>query len=246
MSRGAALQIGGKAGVSAALGGAGLDPLFFQPRSGVPNNRHIILHANGRAGIASSRQAIMALDLVKTRYPDVSVTVVGNPGRISIGFAHYRFALPKSAAERRALYQSASIALFDNVEGPTRDTLEAMASGCIPVDVYRWANIMEYPAGTAVLALPKPHSLALAICNLLESKPATFARRSAQCSASLNGCTQGWQIDLLKNSVIWAINSIPCSQTGPLAPRYSAAPVIDPADDIEVNRAYVARQKIMS
>lgn len=243
MSRAAALQIGGKAGVSAALGGTGLDPEFFQPRSSVQNNRHIIFHASGRAGGASMRQAIMALDLVKARYPDVSVTVVGNPGRISIGFAHDRLALPKTAAERHALYQSASIALFDNAEGPTRDTLEAMASGCIPVDVYRRATIMEYPAGTAVLALPKPPSLALAICNLLESKPAALARRAAQCSASLKGCTQGWQIDLLKNSVKWAINSIPFSQTGPLALRYSAAPMVDPADDNEVNRAYIARQK---
>lgn len=246
MSRGAALQIGGKAGVSAALGGTGLDPVFFQPRSGLPNNRHIILHANGRAGVASLGQAIMALDLVKARYPDVSVTVVGNPGRTRIAFAHDRFALPKSAAERRDLYQSASIALFDNVKGPTRDTLEAMASGCIPVDVYRRANIMDYPAGTAVLALPKPHSLALAICKLLESRPAVFVSRAAQCSASVNGRTQGWQIDVLKNSVKWAINSIPFNQTGPLAPRYSASPLIDPADDNEVNRAYIARQKIMS
>lgn len=246
MSRGAALQIGGKAGVFAALGGTGLDPVFFQPRSGAPSNRHIILHANGRAGIASLGHAIMALDLVKARYPDVSVTVIGNPGRSKIGFAHDRFALPKSAAERRSLYQSASIALFDNVEGPTRETLEAMASGCIPVDAYRRANIMEYLSGTAVLALPKPHSLALAICNLLEDKSATFASRAARCSASLNGCTQGWRIDLLKNSVIWAMNSTPFSHTGPLAPRYSAAPVIDPADDNEANRTYIARQKIMS
>ncbi len=246
MSRGAALQIGGKAGVSAALGGTGVDPVFFQPRSSVTNHRHIILHANGRAGVASLRQAVMALELVKARYPDVSVTVVGNPGRISIGFAHDRLALPKSAAERHALYQSASIAVFDNAEGPSRDTLEAMASGCIPVDVYRRATIMEYPSGTAVLALPKPNSLALAICNLLESKPAALARRAAQCSASLKGCTQGWQIDLLKNSLMWAINAVPFDHTGPLGPRYSAAPVVDPADDNAVNRAYVARQKTVS
>ena len=246
ISPGAALEIGGKSGVSAALGGTGLDPVFFQPRSSVTNNRHIILHANGRAGVASLRQAVMALDLVKTRYPDVSVTVLGNPGRISIGFAHDRLALPKSAAERHALYQSASIAVFDNAEGPTRDTLEAMASGCIPVDVYRRATIMEYPAGTAVLALPKPHSLALAICNLLESKPATLAKRAGQCSASLKGCTQGWQIDLVKNALMWAINAIPFDHTGPLGPRYSAAPVVDPADDNDINRAYIARQKTVS
>lgn len=243
LSRSAAMRIGGKDGLHAALGAMGLDPAFFQGGNAAARARRIILHTNSKGGAASLRLSIAALDLVKAQHPDVSIAIIGSPGRVSIGFDYDNLRPPKDPAARHQLYQGAAIALFDHVDGPGRTAFEAMASGCVPVDCYRSANLLDYPAGTAVLAVPKPHSLALAICKLLDSKPSTLAERAERCVAALQGRTRHWQIDYIRNALTCALEASSFNHTGPLSSLWTGAVVLDPADNSPETRAYIARQE---
>ena len=84
---------------------------------------------------------------------------------------------------------------------PSRIPYEMMAAGCIPVDLYRYNNLMDHESGTAILAYQSAESLASAIESVL-TNPKASARRSAAAYELTRTRTLEWEMDAISHGVL--------------------------------------------
>ncbi|WP_373417079.1 rhamnosyltransferase WsaF family glycosyltransferase, partial [Vibrio parahaemolyticus] len=54
--------------------------------------------------------------------------------------------------ELRKLYNKCKVGLCISMTNPSRIPYEMMASGCVPVDIYRYNNLLDFKSGTSLLA----------------------------------------------------------------------------------------------
>jgi len=167
---------------------------------------------------------IQALSLVKKQHPETTIYLYGHDQRINLDFSTEQLGLISDLNEINELYNKCPIGLCISLSNPSRIPFEMMAAGCVPVDVYRYNNLFDYPAGTTLLAHQTPASLAKAICSLIED-PVALKTRRAECIRYAASRTLDWEVDTLVNTLHAKMRGLdlPTQTSNPL---YGASPVI--------------------
>ncbi len=103
-----------------------------------------------------------------------------------------------------------------------------MAAGTVPVDVYRYNNLMDYPSGTIKLAYQSAESIAQAIINLF-SDPKELANRKKAGERFVSSRTLAWETDVFVNNALALLSNFEYRQKR-IAICYLDDPVISDLD----------------
>jgi FMN phosphatase YigB (HAD superfamily) len=167
---------------------------------------------------------IQALSLVKQRHPETTIYLYGHDHKIHLDFETEQLGLLSDLNEINTLYNKCHIGLCISLSNPSRIPFEMMASGCVPVDVYRYNNLFDYPEVTVLLAHQTPEALAKAICSLIES-PHSLQKRRSDCISFASSRSLQWEVDTLVNTVHARMKGLLCSST-PSTPIYHGCPIL--------------------
>jgi len=185
--------------------------------------------------------AIHALRLVKIERPDVKIYVYGSDAPVDLDFEHENLGLIHDLSELNALYNRCKIGLCISMSNPSRIPFELMASGAVPVDVYRYNNLLDYPSGTALLAYQGEASLAAAMLQLLEDE-ALFEERRVACREFVRSRSLSWEMEVFFNQAANVlINGVELASA--TANYYADKPVIAEADVSEKVKAFTEFQR---
>ena len=76
-----------------------------------------------------------------------------------------------------------------------------MAAGCIPVDLYRYNNLMDHKRGTVLLAYQDSDSIAEALASILDDS-GKAERMSGDIAKYAASRTLDWEMDVIANCVL--------------------------------------------
>lgn len=151
------------------------------------------------------RLAINALRIVKEKNPDLKIYVYGSDAPIELDFDVENLGLIKDLSELNDLYNKCQIGLCISMSNPSRIPFEFMAAGVVPVDVYRYNNLLDYPPNTLKLAYQSSESIAGAILELIENKD-EFRNRQKLGKEFAHTRTLEWEMDVFVNNALTLLN----------------------------------------
>lgn len=144
---------------------------------------------------------IAALRLVKAAMPEVRILLYGSDLPIRLDFEAENLGLVRDLGELAALYARSTVGLCISGTNPSRIPFEMMAAGCIPVDLYRYNNLLDHEAGTILLAHQDAESIADAILTILRD-PELAQRVSSAARAHMATRTLAWEADRVANGIL--------------------------------------------
>ena len=142
-----------------------------------------------------------ALRLVKMAMPEVKIYVFGSNLPLKLDFEVENLGLIKNLEELNALYNRCMVGLCISGSNPSRIPYEMMAAGCVPVDLYRYNNLLDHKRGTALLAYQNADSLAQAMLELL-SDPDKARGMAKAAQTFVSSRTLDWELDVIANNVL--------------------------------------------
>ncbi len=177
----------------------------------------------------SPELAIHALRLVKKKYPNVKIYVYGSNAPIDLDFEVENLGLIHDLSEINDLYNKCRVGLCISMSNPSRIPYELMASGTVPVDIYRYNNLLDFSNETSVLSYQSEFSLASAICELLENDSYYLKRRN-NCINFVKSRTLEWEREAMFNAVSYSyVNDL--TITREIFQSYDCLPIIDKVDE---------------
>ncbi|MGI9598004.1 MAG: hypothetical protein ACR2QK_17710, partial [Acidimicrobiales bacterium] len=219
--------------------GANLD--VYRPLDDVERENAVCFLYQPEKPRRTPQLGIEALEIVKRRCPDVAVYVYGSDADIDLDFEVENLGLIRDLEELNALYNRCKVGLCISMTNPSRIPFELMASGVVPVDVYRYNTLFDYDDGTAALAYQSPASLAKAITDLLTSESG-LERHRRRCTEFIENRPLGWETQVMVNAVLARISGIDIRPTSSVA-SYGADPIIAERDDSLSTRAFCDWQR---
>jgi glycosyltransferase involved in cell wall biosynthesis len=184
---------------------------------------------------------IEALRQVKQALPETTICVYGSDQPLSLDFAVENMGLVHDLAELNRLYNKCTVGLCISASNPSRIPFEMMAAGCVPVDLYRYNNLMDHADGTILLAYQNSQSIAAAILSLL-TEPDRASRMSAAAMRFAGSRTLDWEVDVIANNVL-AMMEDTLPATWPCSMRFTGAPLIAPKGDTQSVRRFCETQR---
>lgn len=145
--------------------------------------------------------AIDALRIVKLKQPDLKIYVYGSDAPIHLDFDVENLGLIHDLTELNALYNKCKVGICISMTNPSRIPFELMASGVVPVDIYRYNNLLDYPSGTIQLAYQSSESIAEAVLGLFSNKKALQSRQES-CREFAETRTLEWETDVFVNNAL--------------------------------------------
>jgi glycosyltransferase involved in cell wall biosynthesis/FMN phosphatase YigB (HAD superfamily) len=227
-------------GVTGYPSGLGYDPSIYYPRADIPRERAIAFVFQPEKPRRAPEMALTALSRVKQALPDTKVYVFGSPACPDVDFDFEHLGLVEDLHRLAELYSRCGVGLAPSLSNPSRVPVEMMACGCVPVDVYRYNNLFDYPDGTVSLAYQDPESLAKAIIALL-SDPDELAARRDQSRKFVATRTLDWEIDAIINTVLGTLAGMDMSSERP-APLYTTSPMVAYSDAYPGRLRFCERQ----
>lgn len=229
-------------GVGVASGGLGVDHKVYRPLADVERNpKRIALLFQPEKSRRAPDLCAAALRIVKAKEPEAEIVIYGSETRPDLPFDYEHRGLIADVDAIARLYSSSAAGLCISSTNPSRIPFEMMASGCVPVDIYRYNNLFDYDAGTGLLAHESPESLASALLMLLGDQEKRI-RRMEQCRESVKHRSLRWEMDVAVNAVDYGIEGgtfdlLPA----PLA-TYSEEPVVAEEVDSSSVRYFLEHQ----
>ncbi len=144
---------------------------------------------------------IEALRRVREEIPETQIFVYGSDLPLHLDFPVTNLGLISDLRELNKLYNRCMVGLCISASNPSRIPYEMMAAGCVPVDLYRYNNLLDHSGGTIGLAHQDPDSLALAMTGLLQNAAST-AQMSSNAQLYASKRTLDWEADVIANSVL--------------------------------------------
>ena len=172
--------------------------------------------------------AINALKIVKENNPDVKIYVYGSDAEIELDFEVENLGLIRELSELNDLYNKCKVGLCISMSNPSRIPFEFMSSGVIPVDIYRYNNLLDYPTGTIKLAYQSHESIAEAIIQLLNNET-ELASRKISCIDFSYTRSLDWEMDTFVNCALSLMNGDEIKQSK-VNCEYNEAPVLAESD----------------
>jgi glycosyltransferase involved in cell wall biosynthesis len=185
--------------------------------------------------------AISALRLVKEKHPDVKIVVYGSDAPLGLDFEVENLGLVRSLEKLNEIYNRCSVGLCLSMSNPSRIPFEMMAAGCVPVDVYRYNNLLDYEGSTVKLAYQSPESLAEAMCQLLEKRD-ELEKRRAQCIDYASSRSLDWENSVMSNAVMAMLRGSDLPEIA-VELQLTEHPVIGVKEATKEARAYCAWQR---
>lgn len=187
-------------GASAFPAGLGADTSVYRPLGRSVRKPAIAFLYQPDKFRRAPELGIQALSLVKDKHPETTIYLYGHDHKVHLDFPTEQLGLISNLDDINLLYNKCTIGLCISLSNPSRIPFEMMAAGCVPVDVYRYNNLFDYPDGTVLLAHQTPEALAKAICWLIET-PQALQKRSADCISFASSRTLQWEVDTLTNTL---------------------------------------------
>ncbi|MFK8011056.1 MAG: hypothetical protein AB8B80_03380 [Marinicellaceae bacterium] len=188
--------------------------------------------------------AINALRIVKEKNPDVKIYVYGSDAEIDLDFEVENLGLIRDLAELNDLYNKCKVGLCISMSNPSRIPFEFMSSGVVPVDIYRYNNLLDYPSGTIKLAYQSHASIAEAILQLLNNQTELQSRKIS-CKDFSYTRSLDWEMDTFVNCALRLMNNQEVDQ--PITTcDYNDPPVIADSDSRDEIVAFCDWQKRMA
>tara|TARA_R110000782_G_scaffold78276_3_gene155038 strand:- start:77310 stop:81005 length:3696 start_codon:yes stop_codon:yes gene_type:complete len=213
-------------GVGVASGGLGVDHSVYLPLSNKKRQQNqIALLYQPEKFRRAPQLCAEALTIVKAKMPQARIVLYGSDQKPHLPFEHENLGLITDIDRINDLYNESAVGLCISSTNPSRIPFEMMASGCVPVDIYRYNNLFDYDAGTGLLAHESPESIAEALLRLLND-PVECAERSLKGMQSVLHRTLEWEMDVAVNAVGMGLDGFDFDEIAPQQPTYTDAPVI--------------------
>lgn len=187
---------------------------------------------------------IGALRRVKKQRPDTTIYVYGSNLPLHLDFEVENLGLVLDLRELNKLYNRCKVGLCISMSNPSRIPYEMMAAGTVPIDLYRYNNLLDHEAGTAVLAYQSEASLAAAMLGVLDDETA-WQQRSHRSIAMSRSRTLVWEQDVVANSIGELLTGQSLPKSRPFTV-YSDAPVVAAEEGRPGVRFYCQSQKNMA
>ncbi|MEM5882486.1 MAG: glycosyltransferase, partial [Candidatus Aenigmatarchaeota archaeon] len=149
---------------------------------------------------------IEILTYIKERIPDVKIYIYGSNSPVQLPFEAENLGLIHDLNKLRELYNKCKVCLCMSMTNPSRIPFEAMACGCVPVDLYRFNNLFDYEDGTALLCYQSIKSIADGIIYLLENEK-EFRERRQKCVEFVSSRSLEWEVDRHLNAIMRYLNN---------------------------------------
>ncbi|MEA3492182.1 MAG: hypothetical protein U9R27_09805 [Campylobacterota bacterium] len=149
--------------------------------------------------------AIEALRIVKEKNPDIKIYIYGSDLPLTLDFEVVNLGFINDLTELNNLYNKCQIGLCISMSNPSRIPFEFMAAGVVPVDLYRYNNLLDYPSNTLKLAYQSSQSIADAIIELTENREELEERQRLGKSFA-HTKTLEWEMDVFVNSALSLLN----------------------------------------
>ena len=145
--------------------------------------------------------AVETLQRFSTICPEVEILIYGSDAEMPVDLETTHLGNITDIDGLNALYNRCKAALCISTTNLSRLPFELMASGVIPVDLYRYNNLFDYADGTGILVYQSPDSLARALASIFEGDE-EFTRRSQACIDHAAYLTYQWEAEVLANGVM--------------------------------------------
>jgi O-antigen biosynthesis protein len=226
-------------GGSAAGSGLGIDTAVYRRLDGVKRRKAVCMLVQPDKPRRGNNLGLSALRLLKSAMPDVEIVLFGSDEKIILDFETTQLGLISDLNTLNDLYNCCIAGVCLSLSNPSRIPFEMMAAGCVPVDLYRYNNLMDYDLGTAVLAYQSADSIAHALVQiLLEAEVESRAVALANYGASR---TLDWEMDGLVNNLSLLLDGR-SRLSSKVEATYIAPPTIAPEDTTDGVAAFCAWQ----
>jgi predicted HAD superfamily hydrolase/glycosyltransferase involved in cell wall biosynthesis len=191
------------------------------------------------------RLGIESLRLLKQKRPQTKIYVYGSDLPLTdTGFDVINLGLITDLKLINDLYNKCRVGLCISLSNPSRIPFEMMAAGTVPVDVYRYNNLLDHDGDTTVLAFQGAASIAKAMCDLLEDTQ-QWKRRSTNSIARAKSRSLDWEKDVICNNMIDIIaGRVP--EPIQVSSKYSVQPVIADEEKNENSLAFCRWQRSLA
>ena len=220
--------------------GLGINTNIYYDKKGERENAICFLYQPEKSR-RNPQLAIDALKIVKQKDPDVQIYVYGSDADLHLDFEVKNLGLIHDITQLNDLYNRCKVGLCISMTNPSRIPFEFMAAGVVPIDIYRYNNLIDYPSGTIKLAYQSPDSIAMAILQVLKDKD-EHKRRRVRCIKFASSRTLDWEMDTFVNNALSAMNNISINHFN-IQCAYHEKPVIDPKDRRKEVKAFCRWQK---
>lgn len=228
-------------GAAAAPAGLGVDTAIYRPRPATARETAVCFLYQPDKPRRTPQHGIHALRLLKLARPEVTIYVYGSDRPIDVDFPVVNLGTIHDLDRLAELYARCRVGLCISASNPSRIPFEMMAAGCVPVDLYRYNNLLDHRAGTVRLAYHGEYSLASAMLGLL-ADTADWQRRSALCMAEAAERTLEWEQEAAANHILDLVRGAPCPQHWPFEAPYAEPPVVAPEEDRAGVHAFLRHQ----
>jgi hypothetical protein len=214
-------------GGGAAGAGPGINHGAYYPK-GQHRENALCFHYHPEKSSDSLDLAVEALRRFHTVCPGVEILVYGSDAEMPADLETTHLGNITDPDGLNALYNRCKAALCISTTNLSRLPFELMASGVIPVDLYRYNNLFDYADGTGILAYQSPDSLARALASIFEDD-GEFTRRSQACIDHAASLTYQWEAEVLANGVMSMLATGRLRQP-PVTPSYQEPPFVSKID----------------
>lgn len=222
--------------------GLGVDTGVYRPLPDVVRGDSICFLYQPEKPRRNTRLLIDALRIVKRERPSIRLLGYGSNAQMpKLDFEVENLGLIRDLEKLNQLYNECKVGVCLSMSNPSRIPFELMASGAIPVDLYRYNNLFDYDDGTILLAYQSPSSLAAGILSMMDSSPEIEARRAA-CMKFARSRTSDWETDVIVNASLRALETRQAPGEK-VAMRYTADAFVSPEDDSDGVRAFCDWQR---
>jgi glycosyltransferase involved in cell wall biosynthesis/FMN phosphatase YigB (HAD superfamily) len=214
----------------AAPAGLGVDTNLYCPRPTIPRESAVCFLYQPDKPRRAPQHGIDALRLLKQAMPEVTIYVYGSNLPIQLDFPVVNLGLVLDLQQLAELYARCKVGLCISASNPSRIPFEMMAAGCVPVDLYRYNNLLDHRDGTVMLAHAGEYSLALAMQTLLQNE-SQWRQRSTACISEGAERSLDWELEAAANHLLDLNRGTPCISAWPFDYFYGEAPVVAPEED---------------
>jgi len=221
--------------------GLGVDTKRYRQQPEVPREFAVCFLYQPEKLRRASQHGLHTLRLLKRAIPEIKIFVYGNSTPATLDFPVVDLGLVHDLDQLARLYARCRVGLCVSASNPSRIPFEMMAAGCVPVDLYRYNNLLDYRTGTARLANPGEYSLAAAIIALLKDDT-DWRRRSFACAQDAGERTLEWEMEAAANHMVDLLRGTSAQQPWRFQEWYGEQPVIAPEEDRPGVRAFLKAQ----
>ncbi len=222
---------------SANPAGLGVDTANYQLQGGSSREFAVCMLFQPEKPRRGNFLALAALEILKKRHPALRIYLYGSDRPAKINFEAEQLGVITNLAELNSLYNRCRSGICISLSNPSRIPFEMMAAGCLPVDVFRYNNLMDHEGDMAILAYQSANSIALALDIALTKNDGTT--NFATCLAEqAKRRTLNWELDTVVGNVLSVVEGTSLNESKQLQRTYHHEPIIDRREDLSSAEAF--------